>query len=125
MPKSYEDIYPWHDANKWGITASADVLKWALKTWDEGLKEGEADYKGLVDFIATMDATHTKLRHKSPTKKTAGATAGTSTGAGAMQKWHLQKSASDYWVKIELRPVLAQFKANLSFPTPGMSLSGL
>ena len=40
------------------------------------------------------------------------------------QKWHLQKSASDYGVKIELRPVLAQFKANLSFPTPGMLLSG-
>ena len=41
------------------------------------------------------------------------------------QKWHLQKSASDDEVKIELRPVLAQFKANLSFPTPGMLLSGL
>ena len=41
------------------------------------------------------------------------------------QKWHLQKSASDDGVKIELRPVLAQFKANLSFPTPGMLLSGL
>ena len=43
----------------------------------------------------------------------------------AGQKWHLQKSASDDEVKIELRPVLAQFKANLSFPTPGMLLSGL
>ena len=42
-----------------------------------------------------------------------------------LQKWHLQKSASDDEVKIELRPVLAQFKANLSFPTPGMLLSGL
>ena len=42
-----------------------------------------------------------------------------------VQKWHLQKSASDDEVKIELRPVLAQFKANLSFPTPGMLLSGL
>ena len=41
------------------------------------------------------------------------------------QKWHLQKSASDDGVKIELRSVLAQFKANLSFPTPGMLLSGL
>ena len=41
------------------------------------------------------------------------------------QKWHLQKSASDDEVKIELRPVLAQFKANLSFPTPEMLLSGL
>ena len=41
------------------------------------------------------------------------------------QKWHLQKSASDDGVKIELRPVLAQFKANLSFPTPEMLLSGL
>ena len=44
---------------------------------------------------------------------------------GLSQKWHLQKSASDDGVKIELRPVLAQFKANLSFPTPGMLLSGL
>ena len=44
----------------------------------------------------------------------------------ANQKWHLQKSASDDdEVKIELRPVLAQFKANLSFPTPGMLLSDL
>ena len=42
-----------------------------------------------------------------------------------IQKWHLQKSASDDGVKIELRPVLAQFKANLSFPSPGMLLSGL
>ena len=42
-----------------------------------------------------------------------------------IQKWHLQKSASDDEVKIELRPVLAQFKANLSFPTPEMLLSGL
>ena len=42
-----------------------------------------------------------------------------------VQKLHLQKSASDDGVKIELRPVLAQFKANLSFPTPGMLLSGL
>ena len=42
-----------------------------------------------------------------------------------VQKWHLQKSASDDGVKIELRPVLAQFKANLSFPTPGMLLSDL
>ena len=42
-----------------------------------------------------------------------------------MQKWHLQKSASDDEVKIELRPVSAQFKANLSFPTPGMLVSGL
>ena len=46
-------------------------------------------------------------------------------GMKAFQKWHLQKSASDNEVKIELRPVLAQFKANLSFPTPGMLLSGL
>ena len=47
------------------------------------------------------------------------------TAATLFQKWNLQKSASDDGVKIELRPVLAQFKANLSFPTPGMLLSGL
>ena len=41
------------------------------------------------------------------------------------QKWNLQKSACDDGVKIEIRPVLAQFKANLSFPTPRMLLSGL
>ena len=45
--------------------------------------------------------------------------------SSAIQKWNLQKSASDYGVKIELRLVLAQFKANLPFPTPGMLLSGL
>ena len=41
------------------------------------------------------------------------------------QKWNLQKSASDYEVKIELGPVLAQFRANLSFAAPKMLLSGL
>ena len=41
------------------------------------------------------------------------------------QKWNLQKSASDYEVKIELRPVLAQFRADLSFAAPKMLLSGL
>ena len=41
------------------------------------------------------------------------------------QKWNLQKSASDEGVKIELRPVLAQFRANLSFPALKMLLSGL
>ena len=44
---------------------------------------------------------------------------------GSIQKWHLQKSASDDGVKIELRPVLAQFKANLSFPDVIMRLAGL
>ena len=42
-----------------------------------------------------------------------------------VQKWNLQKSASDAGVKIELRPVLAQFRANLSFPALNMLLSGL
>ena len=41
------------------------------------------------------------------------------------QKWNLQKSACDDGVKIELRPVLAQFRANLSFPALKMLLSGL
>ena len=41
------------------------------------------------------------------------------------QKWNLQKSASDYEVKIELGPVLAQFRADLSFAAPKMLLSGL
>ena len=43
----------------------------------------------------------------------------------ADQKWNLQKSACDDGVKIDLRPVLTQFRANLSFPAPGMLLSGL
>ena len=43
----------------------------------------------------------------------------------SIQKWNLQKSASDYEVKIELGPVLAQFRANLSFAAPKMLLSGL
>ena len=42
-----------------------------------------------------------------------------------LQKWNLQKSACDEGVKIELRPVLAQFRANLSFPALRMLLSGL
>ena len=41
------------------------------------------------------------------------------------QKWNLPKSASDAGVKIELRPFLAQFRANLSFPALKMLLSGL
>ena len=41
------------------------------------------------------------------------------------QKWNLQKSACDDGVKNELRPVLAQFRANLSFPALKMLLSGL
>ena len=42
-----------------------------------------------------------------------------------VQKWNLQKSACDDGVKIESRPVLAQFRANLSFPALKMLLSGL
>ena len=45
--------------------------------------------------------------------------------APPMQKWKLQKSACDDGVKIELRPVLTQFRANLSFPASRMLLSGL
>ena len=45
-------------------------------------------------------------------------------GSGG-QKWHLQKSASDDGVKIELRPVLTKFGANLSFPGLRMRLAGL
>ena len=41
------------------------------------------------------------------------------------QKWNLEKSGCDDGIKIELRMVLAQFGANLSFPAPGMLLSGL
>ena len=41
------------------------------------------------------------------------------------QKWHLQKSASDDGVKIELRPVLIKLGANLSFPGLRMRLAGL
>ena len=42
---------------------------------------------------------------------------------GVIQKWNLQKSACDDGVKIELRPVFAQFGANLSFPVLRMLLS--
>ena len=56
-------------------------------------------------------------------------TASCSDGLGSIpapsQKWNLQKSACDEGVKIELRPVLAQFRANLSFPALKMLLSGL
>ena len=45
--------------------------------------------------------------------------------ASSNQKWNLQKSACDDGVKIELRPVLAKFRANLSFPALKMLLSGL
>ena len=42
-----------------------------------------------------------------------------------IQKWNPQNSASDDGVKIEFRPVLAQFRANLSFPALKMLLSDL
>ena len=42
-----------------------------------------------------------------------------------IQKWLLQKSAPDDGVKIELRPVLIKFGANLSFPGLRMRLAGL
>ena len=37
------------------------------------------------------------------------------TFRGLIQKWNLQKSACDGGVEIELRPVLAQFGAKVSF----------
>ena len=80
--KSYEDIYPWHDANKWGITASAEALKWACKTWEEGLIEGEADYDGLVDFIEKQEATLKNIRYKSPATKSGGAAGPSETSSG-------------------------------------------
>ena len=41
------------------------------------------------------------------------------------QKWNLHKSACDDGFKIELRPVLTIFGANLSFPGLRMRLAGL
>ena len=48
----------------------------------------------------------------------------TDSNLDAAQKWNLQKSACNNEVKIELGPVLAQFRANLSFAAPKMLLSG-
>ena len=63
MPKhSYEDNYPWHDSNRWGVTASVETMKWVIKTWDEGLLESESDYKNLVDFNSTLESLHNKLK---------------------------------------------------------------
>ena len=39
------------------------------------------------------------------------------------QKWHIHKSACDVGFKIELRPVLTIFGANLSFPGLRMRLT--
>ena len=41
------------------------------------------------------------------------------------QKWNLHKSACDDGFKIELRPVLTIFEANLSFPSLRMKLTWL
>ena len=43
----------------------------------------------------------------------------------AVQKWHLQKSAYDDGVRIELRQVLTKFGANLSFPGLRMKLASM
>ena len=80
--KSYEDIYPWRDANKWGISASAEALKWACKTWEEGLIEGEADYDGLVDFIEKQEATLKNIRYKSSATTSGGAAGQSETSSG-------------------------------------------
>ena len=41
------------------------------------------------------------------------------------EKWNLQMSGCEHKVKIELRPVLTEFMANLLFPTLRMLLSDL
>ena len=62
MPKhSFEETFPWTDANKWGFTLSSDTMKWVTKTWDEGFKESQADLACLVDFNAGLDSTIKKL----------------------------------------------------------------
>ena len=62
MPKnSFEETYPWTDANKWGITTSPDTMKWATKAWDEGYLESKTDYTNLVDFNATLESLYNKL----------------------------------------------------------------
>ena len=47
------------------------------------------------------------------------------TLAHESQKWHLKKSAFDDGFKIDLRPVLTKFGANLSFPGLIKRLAGL
>ena len=51
---SYEDTYPWQESHKWGLSASAEVVRWATKTYDEGLVECKEDTANLRDFNGTL-----------------------------------------------------------------------
>ena len=85
MPKhSYEETYPWHDSNRWGVTASVETMKWVIKTWDEGLQESELDYKNLVDFNSTLKSLHEKLKTTAANEASPdGAAGGAGVGAPA------------------------------------------
>ena len=58
---SYEDTYAWQSTDRWGVSASAEVVKWATKTYDEGLVECKADSANLKDFNATLKSLRKKL----------------------------------------------------------------
>ena len=44
---SYEDTYPWTNSDRWGVTTSAETLKWAIKAWNEGKAECKSDKDNL------------------------------------------------------------------------------
>ena len=76
---SYEDTYAWQSTDRWGVSASAEVVKWATKTYDEGLVECKADSANLKDFNATLKSLHKKLNPQQDATATPGASATKST----------------------------------------------
>ena len=44
---SYEDTYPWTNSDRWGVTISAETLRWVIKAWNEGKAECISDRDNL------------------------------------------------------------------------------
>ena len=61
MP-SYEATHPWTTADKWGVSVSLEVIRWATRTWVEGQEESKKDLANLKDFNETLKRVYKKLR---------------------------------------------------------------
>ena len=62
---SYEDTLPWTAPDKWGVTISLEAIRWAARTWLEGLEESKQDLANLKDFNKVLESVYEKLQNKS------------------------------------------------------------
>ena len=60
MP-SYEATHPWTTADKWGVSVSLEVIRWATRAWVEGQEESKKDLANLRDFNETLKRVYKKL----------------------------------------------------------------